>query len=310
MRVSVIIPTYNRADMLRDALVSVFDQTHDNLEVIVVDDGSDDHTGEILAEFGNRAQSIRLDRSGISAARNTGIDAATGEYLAFLDSDDLWLPKKIEHHLKYAVENPHSVLTYTDAIQFAKDGPEKHSFVEHFPALKDPSHLFTAMITRFAIPLTSTIMIKTSFLKETGLRFPIEIGIGEDLWLFLQILATGIEFGYFPEKLTMRRMHDSNISGNHRSRFEQRKLLYANLLRNSADRYTSDQKSAIKLGLRDATYRVAECDWNDCSFPKARQGFLHTIAMDSRGMRALAYGMLTFLPSNVILRLRRSKSSA
>ena len=307
MRVSVIIPTYNRAELLREAIDSVLAQTYKNLEVIVVNDGSDDHTGEVLAEFGDRIKIIQFSRSGISAARNSGIDAASGNYVAFLDSDDLWLPEKIEKHLQYAISHPHMVLTYTDALQFSKCGVDKDSFVEHFCSLNDPPNLFRSMITKFAIPLTSTVMIKTSFLKETGLRFPPEIKIGEDLGLFLQILATDNKFGYFPEKLTMRRMHESNVSGNHCLRFEQRKLLYSNLLRQFPNRYTPDQKSALKLGLRDATYRVAECEWEDYDFSKARRGFLQTIAMDTRGIRALAYGMLTLLPASVIISVRKLK---
>lgn len=310
MLVSVVIPTYNRADLLCEALESVFAQTYKDLEVIVVDDGSNDNTGEVLAEFGNRIQAVRLGRSGISAARNAGINAATGEYLAFLDSDDLWLPTKIERQLNFATSHPEHVLTYTDALEFSQTGVRKQSFVEHFHALNDPSHLFISMIAEYAIPLTSTVMIQTSFLKETGLRFPVEIGIGEDLTLFLEILRVGGTFGYFPAQLTMRRMHESNVSGNHCRRFQQRKMLYFGLLHRSAVSYTPGQLSALRLGLRDAIYRVAECDWEDCNFAEARLGFLQTIAMDARGVRALAYVMLTFLPSGWLTGMRRLKSAA
>ena len=310
MRVSVIIPTYNRADMLRDALGSVFDQTHDNLEVIVVDDGSVDHTGEILAEFDNRIQSIRLDRSGISAARNRGIDAADGEFIAFLDSDDLWLPEKIEKHVKFALAHPETMVTYTDASEFSVDGPSKKSFVENFPDLNHPSDLFTPMIKRYAIPTPSATMVKTSFLRESGLRFRESVFYAEDLVFCHDVMLAGGRFGYLPEKLTMRRIHAANMSGNHRRRFEQRKLLYTDMLGQSPDPYTHEQKSALQFGLRDATYRVAECDWGDCNFAKARQGFFQSVAMDSRGMRALAYGVLTLLPSDIIASMRKLKNSA
>lgn len=307
MQISVIIPTFNRAELLRQALESVVAQSHKTLQVIVVDDGSTDHTSEVLAEFGDRVLAIQLAHGGISAARNAGINAATGEYIAFLDSDDLWVPNKIEAHLAFALNHPDLAITYTDAVQFTGAGHEKNSFVDNFPDLKEPAELFCTMITRFSIPLTSTTMVRTDFLKKTGLRFPVDIGIGEDLSLFLSILVEGGKFGYLAEKLTMRRMHESNVSANHRKRFEQRKLLYTKMLRISSDRYSAEQKQALRLGLQDARYRVGECLWKDFELREARREFSHAVSLDRRGLTAIAYALLTFLPKEVIARLRNMK---
>lgn len=97
-RVSVIIPTYNRADILDRAIDSVLGQTYDDLELIVVDDGSTDRTPELIAEYDDpRLTFIEHEENrGGSVARNTGIAHATGDYLAFLDSDDAWRPRKLE----------------------------------------------------------------------------------------------------------------------------------------------------------------------------------------------------------------------
>lgn len=100
MLVSVIIPTYNRARTIARALNSVFTQTYGPLEVIVVDDGSTDGTTEALAPYGDRIQLVRQKNQGPAAARNTGIKAATGEIITFLDDDDSWLPDKIERQVK------------------------------------------------------------------------------------------------------------------------------------------------------------------------------------------------------------------
>lgn len=89
---SVIIPTYNRAALLREALDSVFAQTFTDYEVIVVDDGSEDDTPAVIASYGQRVRFYRQENSGPGAARNLGIQNAAGEYLAFLDSDDVWFP--------------------------------------------------------------------------------------------------------------------------------------------------------------------------------------------------------------------------
>ncbi len=95
MRISVVIPTYNRAAAVREAIASVLVQTRPADEILVVDDGSTDHTAEVLADFGDRIRVIAQPNGGVSAARNAGIGHATGDWLAFLDSDDVWLPHRL-----------------------------------------------------------------------------------------------------------------------------------------------------------------------------------------------------------------------
>ena len=98
-KVSVVIPTYNRADFICDAIDSVLNQTHSNIEIIVVDDGSTDNTSAVLEKYQDRIKIIRQENQGCSAARNSGIRFCSGNYVAFLDSDDKWLPQKTEEQL-------------------------------------------------------------------------------------------------------------------------------------------------------------------------------------------------------------------
>jgi glycosyltransferase involved in cell wall biosynthesis len=107
--VSVIIPTYNRADLICHTLDSAINQSYKNLEIIVIDDGSTDNTEEVVKDIGDeRIRYIRHPSNlGGSIARNTGIEAATGEYIAFLDSDDLWAPEKIQLQLASIQKHPH-----------------------------------------------------------------------------------------------------------------------------------------------------------------------------------------------------------
>ena len=94
--VSIVVPTYNRLAYLRQAVQSVFDQTYRQWELIVVDDGSTDGTAAYVASLGGRVRALTLPRRGGAArARNAGVGAARGAYVAFLDSDDLWLPEKL-----------------------------------------------------------------------------------------------------------------------------------------------------------------------------------------------------------------------
>jgi len=113
--VSVVIPTFNRAKFLGHAMRSVLDQSHRVLELIVVDDGSTDDTGDVVAAFADpRVRFVRIPRSGSPArARNVGIGHARGRFLAFLDSDDVWKPSKIERQLRALRESPLSRWSYT-----------------------------------------------------------------------------------------------------------------------------------------------------------------------------------------------------
>ena len=107
LKVSVIIPTYNRADMLGDALDSVLKQTYTNWEVIVVDDGSTDDTQSVMTRYTDpRIHYVYQANKGLPGARNTGIRHAQGEYLALLDSDDVFLPHRLERQLALAEADP------------------------------------------------------------------------------------------------------------------------------------------------------------------------------------------------------------
>lgn len=114
--VSVIIPTFNRAWVIREAIDSVFSQEDDNFELIIVDDGSTDDTGRILSEYSGRIVQIRQPNRGVSAARNRGIQEASGPLIAFLDSDDRWLPGKLSHQVRFFENNPEALICQTEEI--------------------------------------------------------------------------------------------------------------------------------------------------------------------------------------------------
>jgi glycosyltransferase involved in cell wall biosynthesis len=141
-RVSVVIPTYNRADKVRGCIESVLNQTLTDLEVIVVDDGSSDDTGKILADiYGGKIRYFYQRNQGASVARNKGIEEAKGEWIAFLDSDDLWEPAKLEWQLKTLDRfRPECGACYTDVRIF--NNPETRTFFE----MAEESYLHAAGI--------------------------------------------------------------------------------------------------------------------------------------------------------------------
>ena len=122
-KVSVVIPTYQHAHFVAQAISSVLSQTYCDLEVIVVDDGSTDDTQEIVAGFGEQIRVVQHEKnSGLSAARNTGIQLSRGEYVAFLDADDIWLPEKLEKQIPLFERDESVGLVSSDMFFLDEDG--------------------------------------------------------------------------------------------------------------------------------------------------------------------------------------------
>jgi len=184
--VTVIIPTYNRGHVIRRALHSVLHQTYQSLEVIVVDDGSTDNTEEIVASFNDpRILYIRHEtKRGAAAARNTGIKAASADFIAFQDSDDEWLPEKLEAQMKVFEDTPPEVgIVYTDMWKI-KGGERKYW---HSPVIKpEDGTVYEQALDRVMGIGIQTAVIKRECFHKAGVfdeKFPRFI----DLELFIRL---------------------------------------------------------------------------------------------------------------------------
>ncbi len=135
--ISVVMPTYNRAHLIADAINSIFGQTFPNLEVIVVDDGSTDETQRVLAPYMEKITYIRTENRGIAAARNTGMRHASGQYLAWMDSDDMWMPDKLMIQAAYMTSNPDVLMTSTDFSAFNDQGLNEKSHIRSYYTMID-----------------------------------------------------------------------------------------------------------------------------------------------------------------------------
>jgi hypothetical protein len=164
--ISVIVPTYQRRAFVERAAASVLSQSSRDFELIVVDDGSTDGTGEALAALGDRIRYVRQDNRGTSAARNTGLSLARGEIIAFLDSDDVWLPDHLETITAIFALHPTAVLAGTcpDFLAAGRDPPERARLVEPLPR----------MLIANAVGYVSCVAVRQDALEKTG-------GFGKDL---------------------------------------------------------------------------------------------------------------------------------
>jgi len=207
--VSVVIPTYNQPDFLREALESVFAQTFKDYEVIVVNDGSTDGTAELLEQYGDRIRVVTQDNQGIGRARNRGMDAAVGRYIAFLDHDDLWHPSKLETQVAYMRDHPDCV---GNSVPFAySSAPNEVAFDL---AIRNVDGIVPDALQVFAggqiFLLSSALMIDR--IKAGHLRYETRRQCIEDLPLQLKLLSRG-PFGIACEQVMVTyRMHAQNTT--------------------------------------------------------------------------------------------------
>ena len=183
-KVSVIIPTYNRLPMLKEAVESVLAQDFEDFELIVVDDGSTDGTADEITRYGGRVKLLRhQENRGVSAARNSGILHAKGKYIGFLDSDDLWVKGKLKIQVAFLDENPQYPLCYTDEI-WIRRGKRVNPMLKHAK--------FSGWILEKCLPLciispSSALMRKTLFSKVGLFDEALPVCEDYDLWLRVSV---------------------------------------------------------------------------------------------------------------------------
>lgn len=198
MNISVIIPTYNRAWTLERAIQSVLDQTFPASEIIVVDDASTDGTSESLKKYSNRVKIITNESNhGVSFSRNAGIQAACGDWIAFLDSDDQWLPEKLERQKGFHEAHPSVLVSQCDEI-WIRDGVRVNPMAKH---KKKGGWIFESCIP-LCIVSPSAVVIHKDVFEHIGL-FDVNLLACEDYDLWLRI-APNYEIGLLDEKLVTR----------------------------------------------------------------------------------------------------------
>ncbi len=182
-KISVIIPTFNRRDTLERALCSIFNQTHPVNEVIVVDDGSADGTDGLICKDFPNVRYFYQENMGVSAARNLGLKKVSGNWVAFLDSDDEWLPKKLELQIKIVREHPGYRFVHTNEI-WIRNGRRVNQMKKH---TKYGGNIFEKCLAR-CIVSPSSALIHSSVFHELG-DFDEKLPACEDYDLWLRICA-------------------------------------------------------------------------------------------------------------------------
>jgi glycosyltransferase involved in cell wall biosynthesis len=202
--ISIIMPTYNRAEYISEALDSIKRQTFKDYEIIVIDDGSTDNTKEIVETY-KGIRYMYLDHGGIAWARNTAVKAARGKWLAFLDSDDLWVDDKLQKQVDYIKAHPDCRIVYSDFKNFT-DIPEEELTERQKELLRSDISWY--------LP---SALVDTRLFDEIGLFDKAKEPNDDTDWNF-RLKFYRVDMGHcIHEVLYLRRVHSSNISSTQRT---------------------------------------------------------------------------------------------
>lgn len=204
--VTVVVPVYDQAELLSEALESVANQTFERYEVVVVDDASPRSHESVVASFGPEFRLVIHDRNrGAGAARNTGIEQANGEYVAFLDADDMWRPEKLRRQCETLERSPSEVgLVYTGFVQYDTQGQAwAHEPTAH-------GDIYADELERDRIYPTSTVMIRRECLDEVGWFDP-DLPSRQDYDLWIRVTES-YEVAYVDAILVEKREQSGSIS--------------------------------------------------------------------------------------------------
>jgi glycosyltransferase involved in cell wall biosynthesis len=199
--ISCIIPVFNGERYLGEALDSILAQTYQAIDLIVIDDGSTDGTGELVARYGDRIRYFRQNNEGAPKARNAGLSAARGAFVAFLDSDDLWHPEKLERQMARFKARPELDLCVTHLQRFwiPQLETERKRFQDHRFAEVLPGYV------------TQTLLARRNVFDSVG-NFETSRRVGDPMDWFLRASEQGAVMELLPDLLVYQRMHDSNLS--------------------------------------------------------------------------------------------------
>lgn len=235
--VSVIIPTFNRAEVVARAVNSVLNQTFKDFECIVVDDGSTDETGSVLLEFADKIKLIKTENRGVSAARNLGAELAKGMYIAFLDSDDEWKPQKLQKQLDFMQKSGFRI-TQTDET-WVRNGKFVNKSAKY---IRPSGYIFYNCLEVCAVTPSSVMMEKTLFFEYGGFDETFPVCEDYDLWLRMSLREN---FGLIDEPLIIKYGGSADQLSNSACLDKYRIVSLFNVLKKN-EGLTEEQKSALR----------------------------------------------------------------
>lgn len=250
-KVTVVIPAYNAEAYIAAAITSVLEQTYPNIELIVVNDGSSDGTEHIVKSFGENVRYIVHENKGLPAARNTGIAHSSGEYISFLDADDMYLAEKIEQQVRFLQQHPEYTVAYCHMYHFYDNAP---TTLYRHTAVCPSGNVLDTLLDRF-FGQADTLCIPRHVFDTVGV-FNEAYRFGEDWELNIRIAKAGYTFGFINIPLIKMRITKNSWSslqnqvGNKESHV---RIFESLLLSTSLSKKESDH---VKNSLRNMQFQL------------------------------------------------------
>jgi glycosyltransferase involved in cell wall biosynthesis len=271
--VSVVIPAYNVAPYIAETLNSVLAQTFNDFEVVVVDDGSPDgeELERVLEPYLERVRYVRQENRGAGAARNHGVREARGEFVAFLDSDDLWMPEYLEEQVRFLRDGGYD-LAYADALLFGDSPIAGKTYMQTAPSIGPVT--FLSLVRNECNIITSGVVARRPVLVEVGL-FNESLRNGQDFELWTRLARHGARLGYQRKVLLRYRCREGSLSGDMMNRLTRETRVYSYI----ADNYdlTAAERAEVAraMELQRGAVELATGKLNllDGQFDEARSSF-------------------------------------
>lgn len=301
-QVSVIIPTYNRAHLVGRAVQSVLNQTYQNFEVIVVDDGSVDNTEEVVKNFNNEIiRYIRhKENGGGAAARNTGIREAEGEYIAFLDDDDEWLPEKLKKQISLFDDKSSELgVVYAGLIRVDETGEyvgKQHICVPDIHVPEKRGWIYEDLLLKDYVGTTSTVLVKKECFEKVGL-FDESFSGAEDWDMWIRI-AKIYQFDFIESPLIKYHRHANRVTTNLEAKIKDRVMVL--------NKFFSEIASKRRI-YSEHRYGIGVLHCRAGNMKKGREEFLRAIKLyPFKLIYFIHFGSALFTP-DIYARLARIK---
>ncbi len=298
--VSVVIPLYNCEAFAAEAIQSVLAQTYKNFEIIVVNDGSTDGSAAAVRPFREKIRYIEQKNSGSAVARNSGVNMAKGELIAFLDADDVWLPHRLEAHVEQFQLDPKLGLAHSDRVLF--DSATGQEFPEDdFMHLKGRDGYILRELFEYNFICTQSVMMRKACFDAVGL-FDSNFRAAQDYDLWLRTCEK-YKARYIPGVVTRYRIHSGQISWKFDLSYESEKRVIEKFVQT----HTGDSRpywltdECIQARLSELYYRFGHDCFHYRKLDQARNVFRESLKYNSKNYKAFAYWALASYAPGLVL---------